>query len=83
MSKSRRSIGECPKYSLFLGNTAISEAECNLGGDDDDDGGDEGGDEDRDGDGDGGGDEEGDGGRTAICWPHLISGPHGSLVPPP
>lgn len=53
-----------------------------LTSDDDDD--DE---QDEDRDGDGGGDEDGSGGgevwafgrRTAICWPHLISGPHGSL----
>lgn len=49
MSESRRSIGECPKYSLFLGNTAISEAECNLREDDDDEQDEDGGDEDGDG----------------------------------
>lgn len=53
MSESRRSIGECPKYSLFLGNTAISEAECNLRGEDDDDDDEQRDDGDGDGDGDG------------------------------
>lgn len=53
MSESRRSIGESPKYSLFLGNTAISEAECNLRGDDDDRDDERGDDGDEDGDGGG------------------------------
>lgn len=82
MSESRRSIGQCPKYSLFQGNTAISRTEFNLRADDDEERGDD--DDDRDeergdgGDEDGGGEVWAFGRRSAICWPHLISGPHGS-----